>query len=87
MLLHNYADCLYHTKLKIVRFPEQGYVGTRLKSSLQKYYGGNHEFVDRYSVSIGTMGTELFSVIFYLSSFVHPSHDFLWVTQRVFLER
>ena len=31
---------------------------TRLKSSLQKFYGRLHELVDRYGVSISTMKTD-----------------------------
>ena len=33
----------------------------RFKSSLQKLYGRHHELVDRYSVSICTMKTDLFN--------------------------
>ena len=33
-----------------------------LKSLLQKFYGRHHEFVDRYSLSICTMKTDLFNL-------------------------
>ena len=41
---------------------EQGYVATRLESSLQKFYGRHHEHVNRYGVSIYGMKTDLLNV-------------------------
>lgn len=57
----NYADFLYRARTLTNRLLEQGYVATRLKSSLQKFYGRHHELVDRYGVSISTMKTDLFN--------------------------
>lgn len=57
----NYADFLYRARTLTNRLLEQGYVATRLKSSLQKFYGRHHELVDRYGVSICTMKTDLFN--------------------------
>ena len=57
----NYADFLYRARTLTNKLLEQGYVATRLKSSLQKFYGHHHELVDRYGVSISTMKTDLFN--------------------------
>ena len=75
----------YFLTLKLL---EQGYVASRLKSSLQKFYGGHHELVNHYGVFICTMKADFFQhVIVFLSSFVFPGVDFLWATRRVFLEK
>ena len=52
---------LYRARILTNRLLEQGCVATKLKSSLQKFYGGHHELVDRYDVSICTMKTDLFN--------------------------
>ena len=52
----------YHARLLTITHLEQGYVSTRFKSSLLKFYGHHHELVDCYSVSIYTMKTDLFNV-------------------------
>ena len=47
------------------RLLEQGYVATRLKSSLQKIYARHHELVDRCGASIcatDLLKTDLFNV-------------------------
>ena len=59
---HNYADILYRARLLTIRVLEPGYIGTRLKSSLQKFYGCHHELLDRYGVSICTTRIDLFNV-------------------------
>ena len=51
---HNYAHLLYRARLLTIRFLKQGYVATRLKSSLQKFYVRLLELVYRYCVSIST---------------------------------
>ena len=45
-----------------IRFLEQSYVATRYKSSLQKFNGRHQELMDRYSVFICIMKTDLFKV-------------------------
>ena len=45
-----YAD--FVSRQTSYRLLEQGYVASRLKSSLQKIYGRHHELVDRYDVSL-----------------------------------
>ena len=58
----DYTDVLYCARILKNRLLGQGYVATRLKSSLQKFYGCHHELVDRYGVSICAMKTDLFNV-------------------------
>ena len=62
MAYHNYAECLYRVRLLTIRLLVQGYVVTRLKSSLKKFHGRHHELVDLYGVSICTMKANLFNV-------------------------
>ena len=38
---------------------KQGYVALRLKSSLQSFYCGHHNLVDRYGISISQMTMDL----------------------------
>ena len=67
---------------------EQGFVDTRLKSSLQNVYDRPHELVDRYGISICTMKTDLvngsYSVSFLFR--LHRSWHFL-NNSAVFLEK
>ena len=58
----------FHPVLSTVykKASEQGYIATRLKSSLQKY-DCHHGLVERYGVSICTMKTDLLKC-----------HSFLW---------
>jgi len=43
---------------------KQGYVATRLKSSLQKFDGRHHNLVDRYKISISQMTMNHFTFMF-----------------------
>ena len=81
----NYAYILYRARLLTTWLLEQGYVDTRLKSSLHKIYDrhlvlmvypfAHHEnrFVHR--------------AIVFLSSFVYPWHNIVWVFRCVFLRK
>ena len=55
--MQKFLDFLYRGRQLIIRLLGQGYVATKLKSSLQKLYGRHHEL---YGVSICTMAAELF---------------------------
>ena len=50
-------DVLYRARLLTGKFLEQGYVATKLK-----FYGRDHELLDRYDVSICTMKIDLVNV-------------------------
>jgi hypothetical protein len=53
-----------------------GFLLNKLKSSLRKLYGGNHNLVDRYGISVSQMTTGMF----YLSETLPGSflvHDLL----------
>ena len=55
-----YTDFIHRALLLTEKLTEQGYVATRLRSSLQKFYGRHHELVDKYGVTISAMRTDLF---------------------------
>ena len=55
MACAQYSNCRGRSKLI-----KQGYVASRLKSSLQKLYGRHHELVDHYEISISPMTMNLF---------------------------
>jgi len=55
-----YTDFVYRAKLLTDKLLKQGYVVTRLRSSLQKFYGRHHELVDKYGVAISKMRNDLF---------------------------
>ena len=38
----------------------QGFFLVKLKSSLRKFYGRHHDFVDRYGISVSQMITDMF---------------------------
>ena len=57
-----YANFLYRARLCIIEILEQGNVATRLKSSLQKFYGCQNELVGHYGVFLCTKKTDLFIV-------------------------
>ena len=80
----NYADFLYRARLFTNRLLEQDNVATRLKSSLQKFYGRHDELVHRYSVSICIMFTLSYNIAF-LTSFVYSGLNFLFARRRVFI--
>ena len=52
-----YSDFLDWAEL--LTLLKQGYIAPRLKSSLQKFYGGHHNLVDRYEISIPQMTMDL----------------------------
>ena len=57
------TQSLYFAGILTNRLLEQDSVATRLKSSLQKFYGRHHhELVDHYGLSIYAMKTDLFNV-------------------------
>jgi hypothetical protein len=49
------SDFLYRAQLLTQKLLKQGYVASRLKSSIQKFYGCHHNLVDRYELSITQM--------------------------------
>jgi hypothetical protein len=55
-----YNDFLEKAQLLTQKLLKQGYIVPRLKSSLQKFFGRNHELVDRYEISISQMTMNLF---------------------------
>ena len=58
----NCADVLYCDSLLTIMLLQQGYVATRLKTSLQRFYGRLHEFIDKQGVSICTIKIHLFNM-------------------------
>ena len=52
-----YSDFLDWAEL--LTLLKQGYVAPRLKSSLQKFYGGHHNLVESYEISIPQMTMDL----------------------------
>jgi hypothetical protein len=40
----------------------QGFLLVKLKSSLRKFYGHHHDFVDRYVISVSQMTTNMFNL-------------------------
>jgi hypothetical protein len=48
----------------------QRFLSVKLKSSLWKFYGRHHDFVDRYGISVSQMTTDMFHLSQTLSSFV-----------------
>ena len=56
------TDFIHRALLLKKKLTKQGYVATRLRSSLQKFYGRHHELVDKYGVTISVMRTDLFSL-------------------------
>ena len=82
----DHTDFLYRTRLLIIRFFEHGYVASRLKSSLQKFYGRHHELVDRYGIAICTTRTDLSPYHSFHYSVYTPDMTFLLATLSVFLK-
>ena len=56
-----YQDFLDRARLLTDKLLNQGFVNTRLKLSLQKFYGRHHELVDRYGKSISEMKSDIFT--------------------------
>jgi len=61
-----YSDFLDRTRLLTQRLFKQGYVATRLKLSLQKFYSRHHNLVGRYKISISLMTMDLFTFYAYV---------------------
>ena len=59
-----YREFLERAQLLTQKLPTQGNVATRLKSSLQKFYGRHHNMVDRYKISISQMTMDLLLLCF-----------------------
>jgi hypothetical protein len=59
-----YREFLDRVQLLTQKLPTQGYVATRLKSSLQKVYGCHHNTVDRYKIFISQMTMDLLLLCF-----------------------
>ena len=57
----NYVS-LYLARPFTIKLLKLGYLATKLKSSLQKFYGRHHNLMDSYVVSICTIKTDLFIV-------------------------
>ena len=55
----SYQDFLYRGLLLTKKLLYQGFLLVKLKSSLQKSYGGHHDLVDRYGISVSQMTTDL----------------------------
>ena len=56
-----YSDFLDRVRLLTGRLLNQGFSDSRLKLSLQKFYGRYHELVDRYDKSISQLKSDIFS--------------------------
>ena len=55
-----YCDFLERVRMLTGKLLNQGFVDTRLKLSLQKFYGRHHDLVDRYGRSISQMKSDIF---------------------------
>ena len=55
-----YSDFLDRAQPLTLKLLKQDYVISRLKSSLQKFYGCRHELVDRNAIFISQMEIDLF---------------------------
>jgi hypothetical protein len=56
----SYKDSLDRGLLLTRKLPNQGFLLVKLKSSLRKLYGRQHDLVDRYGISVSQMTTEMF---------------------------
>ena len=81
-----YPDFVYRFRLLSNILLEQGYVATRIKSSLQTFYGYHHKLVDRYALSapwkLLWSTCHSFAYLYRL-----PQTTFLWETRQMFLEK
>ena len=57
-----YQDFLDRVHLLTNKLLNQGFIDTRLKLSLQKFYGRHHELVGRYGKSISEMKSDIFNI-------------------------
>ena len=55
-----YHDFLSRARLLTNKLLTQGFVATRLKSSLLKFFGRHHELVNRYETAVAKMQSDLF---------------------------
>ena len=56
----SYQDFLDRGLLLPRKLLNQGFLLVKLKSSLRKYYGCHHNFVERYGISLSQMTTDMF---------------------------
>jgi hypothetical protein len=56
----SYQDFLDRGLLLTRKLLKQGFLLVKLKSSLQKFYGRHHDFVDRCGISVSEMTTDMF---------------------------
>ena len=56
----HYNDFLARAKVLTQKLLRQQFLLSRLKSSFKKFYGQNHDLVDRYKSSVTSMMTDLF---------------------------
>jgi len=83
-LIHYSCDAMDISQLWTQKLLKQSYVTVRLKSSIQQFYGHNHELSNHYEMSISQMAMQLFSfpVDMRLSSI--SDQTFPGVRRRVF---
>ena len=55
----SYLDFLDRGLLLTRKLLNQGFLLVKLKSSLRKFYGRHHDFVDRYAISVSQMTTDM----------------------------
>jgi hypothetical protein len=58
----SYQDFLDRGLLLTRKLLNQGFLLVKLKSSLRKFYGHHHDFVDRYVISVSQMTTDMFNL-------------------------
>ena len=58
----SYQDFLDRGLLLTRKLLNQGFLLVKLKSSLRKFYGHHHDFVDRYVISVSQMTTNMFNL-------------------------
>ena len=63
----SYHDFLDRGLLLTTKQLNQGFLVAKLKSSLQKFYGRNHDFFNRYETSMSQMTTDMFHLSYTLS--------------------
>lgn len=73
-----YEEFVFHVTLLTLRLMWEDCVVTRLKSCLEKFYGGNHDLNDKNRF--------VHCVIVIVFRFVYPGRDIWYAIHRVFLE-
>jgi hypothetical protein len=56
----SYQNFINRELLLTRKLLNQGFLMVKLKSSLRKFYGRNHDLVDRYGISVSQMTTDMF---------------------------